>query len=128
MNGDTVTAYPAKTELDALDHELVPMAFVDCALHVYVFAAVRPETMIGLDVPDDDCVVPPSLEVHAAVCDVMSAPFDEPAENATDTRPPVKAVAPESVGAAGTATGVTAFDDTDALLVPASFVAVTVNV
>jgi len=58
---------------------------------------------------------------------LIAAPLPEPAVNAMLALPS-PGVAARLVGSAGAAAGVTALDSLDALLVPAAFVAVTVNV
>ena len=58
---------------------------------------------------------------------LIAAPLLEPAVNAIDALPS-SGVAARLVGAAGVVRGVTALDALDALLAPAAFVAVTVNV
>ena len=58
---------------------------------------------------------------------LIAAPLPEPAVNAMVAMPS-PGVAARLVGAAGVVRGVTALDALDALLAPAAFVAVTVNV
>ena len=106
----------------------MPAALVDAIEHEYDFPAESPLTTSGLALPVLVRVAPPSDDAHDAVCDSIAAPFEAPAVNATDARPPGRTVALRTVGADGVVRGVTPLDASDALPVPAAFSAVTVNV
>ena len=86
---------------------------------------VRPVTVADSVVPPTDTVAP---LLARTVYDVIAAPpLDAGAVQLTvaDAFP---ATADTAVGAPGTVMGTTTFDGVDAALVPAAFVAVTVNV
>ncbi len=106
----------------------MPAAFVEVTLHTYVFAIVKSDTRIG-EVADEPVFgAPPSLDVHVAALVAIAAPLIAPAVNATDAALPTTRVTTRFVALLGTVAGVTALDALDALLGPALFVAVTVNV
>jgi hypothetical protein len=88
---------------------------------------VSPVTSIGEPLPLLLPAVPPLLDVHDAAKDVIALPLSAPAVNATeiDALPRVTLV---MVGGSGTAAGMTGSEGREALLVPTSLVAVTVQV
>jgi hypothetical protein len=109
----------------------VPTAFVAVAVKVYAWPLISPETVIGLERP---LTVLPSLASSGLVLScavssypVIGLPLSDGAENDT-TASPSDAVADTSVGAPGTAAGITAADGSEEGPVPALFEAVTVKV
>ena len=84
-------------------------------------------TVMGDPEPVLDPAVPPVLDVHDAVYEVIALPLSAGGVNVTTIRwfPPVT---DGCAGASGTAAGITAADVADGLLVPIALVAVTVQV
>jgi hypothetical protein len=112
----------------------VPELFVALTEQLYVLAVVSPATTIGVaDAPKCTALftAPPRLGVHVAVNFVIGPAWLAPAANETVTDPVVadvgfgSAIAP--VGAAGAPT-VTALEAGDAVPVPTTFLAATLNV
>jgi hypothetical protein len=102
----------------------VPCAFVAVTVNVYVTPFVRPVTVIG-ELPPVP-VNPPGLEV--TVYEVIAEPpFDPGAENVIVASPLPRVAVPID-GAPGTVSGTTELLVAEAMPVPTSFVAVTVNV
>ena len=54
-------------EAEAIELDPLPSALVASTVQVYVLPLVRDDTRIGDVAPEFDPVVPPSLDVHAAV-------------------------------------------------------------
>jgi len=113
--------------LDGADGKLGPLAFVATTVQVYASPFVSPVTTTGLAVFDDVPGVPALTGEHVAVKFVIGLPFWAPGVNPTDTCESAR-VAVTVVGASGTGAGANALDATEATLVPAAFVAVTVHV
>ena len=86
---------------------------------------VRPVTVV-------DSVLPPTVTVapvfDCTVYDVIALPPVEAGGDQLTVADALPAVAETPVGGSGAVIGVTAFDAADGGLVPAAFVAVTVNV
>jgi hypothetical protein len=57
---------PTIVATEGCDARLEPTAFLAFTLQVYVFAAVRPDNVIGPDAAEPDPATPPSLETQAA--------------------------------------------------------------
>jgi len=117
------------TGTDATDAALVPDAFVAVTLKVYAMPLVRPVTVHGFERPheNDACAAVPT---NAVTVNPRTAapPFETGAVQVIVERVDKAPVAATPVGAVGTVDGVAVFEASDAPLVPALFVAVTVNV
>lgn len=112
------------TELLAPDDVLVPIAFVAVTVNVYAVPFVRPVIVIGDEPPE--AVNPPVLEV--TVYEIIAEPPLLPGAEKTTLASPFPSVAVPIVGAPGTVAGTIELLVAEAVLVPAEFVAVTVNV
>jgi hypothetical protein len=84
-------------------------------------------TVNGDAAPDCERVVPPLLDVHDAVYEVIGLPLSAGAVNAT-TSTPLPRVTDGAAGTSGTADGTTVADAGDGELVPTLLVAVTAHV
>jgi len=104
----------------------IPAALVAVTVQVYTSPSTSPVTWIGLAVALPVPVGPLTV-VQEALKVMMGLPLFAPGVNAIDADA-CPAVAVTFVGAAGTLAGVKALDACDAPLVPAAFVAVTVQV
>jgi len=120
-------AAPGTTAADGKEALLVPTALVAVTVQVYVFALVRPVTVIGGVVPVLVPAAPPSSEVQLAAKLVIGLPLSAPAVKATVTDA-FPRVTPVMVGAEGAAAGTTEAEAVDGALVPTALVAVTVQV
>ena len=112
------------TELEALDAVLVPIELVAVTVNVYAVPFVSPVIVRGDEPPV--AVNPPVFEV--TVYDVIAEPPLLPGALNVIVAWPFPAVAFTLVGAFGTVAGTTELLVPDGVLVPAPFVAVTVNV
>ena len=116
------------TAADATDAALVPDTFVAVTLKLYAMPFVRPVTVHGFERPheNDACAAVPT---NAVTVNPRTAapPFETGAVQEIVERVDSAPVAATPVGAVGTVDGVAVFEASEALLVPALFVAVTVN-
>lgn len=106
----------------------VPMLLVARTEQVYVLPVVRLATSRGLPDPDALRVVPPSVEEHVTVKEVIGLPLAAPGVKATDRRFGDGTVTDVIAGRPGTAAGVTASESTEDEPIPAAFEARTVKV
>jgi hypothetical protein len=117
---------------DATDAALAPTALCALTVHAYVFAAVRPDTVIGPEAAEADPTTPPSLDTQDASYVVIGLPPSLTGSVNDTANGPVVVVTPgvafTFVGADGTFATVAAFDAAEGALFPAPLVAVTVQV
>ncbi len=114
------------TAADAVEALLVPTLFVAVTVNVYAVPFVRPVIVQESAPGDHEHVPPPELAVTVYAVIVDPPLLASALHDTTTCALPLTPLTP--VGAPGTATGVTAADAVEAVLVPALFVAVTLNV
>ena len=114
-------------KLHWFESALVPTAFVAVTRHVYTLPAVSRATVMGEREPVAERVVPPLLDVHVTLKNVIALPPVAPAVNVTTAEPGVW-LTPVIVGALGAVAATNDVDALDATLLPKLLVANTVHV
>jgi len=113
---------------EAIDAAEVPEAFVAVTLNVYEVPFVKPVIVHGFDRPHENAACATAPTNGVTVKAVIAAPLETGAVHDTFDCVDSNEVAATPLAAPGTVDGVAVFEGSDAMPVPALFVAVTVNV